>query len=109
SEEHTSELQSQSNLVCRLLLEKKIDSATFQADLKTQSAVLHQLLILGEAAKRLSPEFRDAHAEFPWPLITGMRDKLIHHYDAVDLGVVWDTIEKDLPDFLVFITPLLFF
>jgi uncharacterized protein with HEPN domain len=39
-----------------------MDSATFQADLKTQSAVLHQLLILGEAAKRLSPDFRDAYA-----------------------------------------------
>ena len=67
--------------------------AAFLADLKTQSAVLHQLLILGEAAKRLSQLFRDAHAHIPWPLITGMRDKLIHHYDVVDLGVVWETIQ----------------
>ena len=70
-----------------------MDQAAFLADLKTQSAVLHQLLILGEAAKRLSQLFRDAHAHIPWPLITGMRDKLIHHYDVVDLGVVWETIQ----------------
>lgn len=84
-----------------------MDQAAFLADLKTQSAVLHQLLILGEAAKRLSQAFRDAHPQIPWPLVTGMRDKLIHHYDAVDLGVVWDTIQKDLPNLLSFVTPLL--
>ena len=84
-----------------------MDQSAFLVDLKTQSAVLHQLLILGEAAKRLSQPFRDAHPQIPWPLITGMRDKLIHHYDAVDLAVVWDTIQKDLPNLLAFFTPLL--
>jgi uncharacterized protein with HEPN domain len=84
-----------------------MDRATFLADVKTQSAVLHQLLVLGEAAKRLSQTFRDTHAQIPWPLVTGMRDKLIHHYDAVDLNVVWDTIQKDLPPLLAFATPLL--
>lgn len=84
-----------------------MDQAAFLADVKTQSAILHQLLILGEAAKRLSQTFRDAHSQIPWPLVTGMRDKLIHHYDAVDLAVVWDTIQKDLPTLLSFVTPLL--
>jgi len=84
-----------------------MEQAAFLADLKTQSAVLHQLLILGEAAKRLSQEFRDAHTQIPWPLVTGMRDKLIHHYEAVDLAVVWDTIQNDLPKLISFVTPLL--
>jgi uncharacterized protein with HEPN domain len=52
------------------------DKAEFLEDAKTQSAVLHQLLIIGEAVKRLSPEFRAAHAEVPWKLIAGTRDKL---------------------------------
>jgi uncharacterized protein with HEPN domain len=43
-----------------------MDQAAFTADLKTQSAVLHQLLVLGEAAKRLSGPFRDAHPQVPW-------------------------------------------
>jgi uncharacterized protein with HEPN domain len=67
------------------------------SDLKTQSAILHQLLVLGEAAKRLSEAFRDAHSDSPWKAIAGMRDRIIHGYDDVDLGEVWRTIETDLP------------
>lgn len=67
------------------------------SDLKTLSAILHQLLVLGEAAKRLSEVFRDAHPESPWKAIAGMRDRIIHGYDDVDLGEVWRTIENDLP------------
>ncbi len=84
-----------------------MDEAAFLADAKTQSAVLHQLLILGEAAKRLSQTFRDTHAQIRWRLVTGMRDKLIHHYDAVDLEVVWETVLKDLPTVLAFVMSLL--
>ena len=68
-----------------------------ESDLKTQSAVLHQLLVLGEAAKRLSDVFRDEHSGTPWKAIAGMRDRIIHGYDDVDLGEVWRTIEADLP------------
>jgi uncharacterized protein with HEPN domain len=48
--------------------------------LKTQSAVLHQFLIIGEAVKRLSFELRAARPEVPWKLTAGTRDKLIHFY-----------------------------
>ncbi len=72
----------------------------FLRDLKTQSAVLHQLTILGEAVKRLSGDFRARYPEIPWPLIAGMRDHLIHAYDAVDLDEVWRTLKKDIPDLL---------
>jgi uncharacterized protein with HEPN domain len=74
---------------------------------KTQSAVLHQLLVLGEAVKRLSGDFRDAHPEVPWRLIAGMRDKLIHHYDSVDLDEVWRVAERDIPYLAEQIVPLL--
>jgi uncharacterized protein with HEPN domain len=56
----------------------------FEADLKTQSAVLHQIIILGEAVKRLSMEFRQAHLAVPWDKIAGMRDRCVHGYDNVD-------------------------
>ena len=84
-----------------------MDRAAFIQDTKTQSAVLHQLLVLGEAVKRLSPEFRAANPHTPWTLIAGMRDKLIHAYDEVDLEEVFKTIEQDIPDVLKQIQPLL--
>jgi uncharacterized protein with HEPN domain len=69
----------------------------FLADLKTQSAVLHQLLVVGEAVKRLSPEFRAAYPEVPWRLIAATRDKLIHFYEGFDLEEVWKMVTADLP------------
>ena len=77
-----------------------LDKPAFLTDLKTQSAILHQLLIVGEATKRLSDEFRTRHAAIPWKLMAGMRDKLIHAYDAVDLEEVWKTAAIDIPRLL---------
>jgi uncharacterized protein with HEPN domain len=81
--------------------------SAFGQDLKTQSAVLHQLMVIGEAVKRLSAELRAAHASIPWVLIAGMRDRLIHVYDEVDLDEVWKTVERDIPELLRQVEPLL--
>jgi len=93
----------------RLVLEFKegMDKTAFLADVKTQSSVLHQLLVLGEAVKRLSDDVRDRHPEIPWLLIAGMRDQLIHGYDIVDLEEVWNTANRDVPDLLARLAPLL--
>lgn len=93
----------------QLILEFKqgLNKAAFLRDIKTQSAILHQLMIMGEAVKRLSAEFRADHPEIPWTLIAGMRDKLIHGYDIVDLDRVWKTAQKDVPELLALIEPLL--
>jgi len=64
-------------------------------------------LVLGEAAKRLSSEFRSRHHDVPWSDMAGMRDKLIHAYEAVDYDEVWSTATKDIPELLTWVTPLL--
>jgi uncharacterized protein with HEPN domain len=79
----------------------------FVGDEETQSAVVHQLLIVGEATKRLSAGFRAAHPEIPWANIAGMRDRLIHAYDLVDLSEVWRTAARDVPELLRSLTDLL--
>lgn len=63
-------------------------------------------LIIGEAVKRISPEFRAAHPEVPWRLIAGTRDKLIHFYEGVDLEEVWKMVAADLPELIRLIEPL---
>jgi uncharacterized protein with HEPN domain len=90
-------------LIGRFLADK--DEAAFRDDELTQSAVLHQILVLGEAAKRLSADFRKTHPELPWTDIAGMRDKLIHEYEAVDLREVWNTARRDVPHLLAWVTP----
>ena len=62
---------------------------------------------MGEAVKRLSQDLRTTHASIPWSLIAGMRDNLIHECDDIDLNEVWKTVERDIPDLLVSLEPLL--
>ena len=77
-----------------------------RADLKTQSAVLHQLMVLGEAIKRISPEFRAAHTDVAWKKAAGMRDVLINAYDEVDLTAVHETVRRDIPALLAQLTAI---
>jgi len=84
-----------------------IEKHDFLSDLKTQSSVLYQLMVMGEAVKRLSVEFRSRYPEIPWALIAGMRDHLIHAYDAVDWEEVWKTANKDVPELVKKLEPLL--
>lgn len=82
-----------------------MDKEAFLADRKTQSAVPHQILILGEAAKRVSPSYREQHPEIPWRQMAGMRDVVIHAYESVDLDEVWKTASQQVPELLVRIEP----
>ena len=75
----------------------------FADDWKLQSIVQHQLMILGEAVKRLSPAFRDAHPHIRWKAIAGQRDILIHRYDDVDAEALWKIVETDLPALVRFL------
>ncbi|MBI2357516.1 MAG: DUF86 domain-containing protein, partial [Deltaproteobacteria bacterium] len=54
----------------------------------------------------LSEDFCTRHPKIPWPRIAGMRDKLIHEYDAVDVGEVWKTVTTDIPALISFLEPL---
>ena len=71
--------------------------AAFLADHKTQDAVIRNFEVIGEAAKRVPPEYRAAHPSIPWQLMAGFRDVLIHGYEGVDLTRVWITATQDLP------------
>lgn len=73
-----------------------ISEEDFFSDVRSQDAVLRRLEIIGEAARRLSQETREAYPQVPWQRMYSMRNFLIHQYDSVDLQVVWDTVGRDL-------------
>lgn len=69
----------------------------FEKEELIQNWTLHHLQIIGEAASRLSDEFRKQHQEIPWSKIIGMRNILIHNYFEIDTAIVWTAVEQDLP------------
>jgi uncharacterized protein with HEPN domain len=69
----------------------------FMADRRTQDAVIRNIEILGQAVKGLADDTRSLDETVPWRQIAGMRDKLIHDYFGVDLALVWDVVERELP------------
>lgn len=72
-----------------------------QADLNTdrllELALTRLLEIIGEAANRVPLEIQSQHPGIPWAQIVGLRNRLIHGYDAVDLDILWQIIRYDLP------------
>lgn len=93
----------------RVYIEHMIDTANKAIDFVTglsredfdhneqlRLAVTHLLQIIGEAARRVSLDFRNTHPEIPWKAIVGMRSKVVHDYLNIDEDIVWDTVKNDL-------------
>ena len=70
----------------------------FEDDELIQNWFVRHLQIIGEAARALPQETRDRAPDVPWSKIVGMRHIVVHDYFAVDTEIVWDVIERDLPD-----------
>ena len=77
-----------------------MDEVGFLANKLVQDAVIRNFEIIGEASRnveRVAPDFVSAHPELPLSFAYDMRNILAHGYYKVDLGVVWRTVERDLP------------
>jgi uncharacterized protein with HEPN domain len=72
--------------------------AQFLANDMAYDAVLRNLEIIGEAAKRLPSDVRQRMPQIEWPKIAGMRDWLAHAYFGLDADIVWDVITNKLPE-----------
>ena len=77
-----------------------MDFSAFQTDLRTQDAVIRNIEIIGEAANRIVrnyPQFVETHSELPLRAAYEMRNVVAHGYFKVDIQIVWNTVQDDLP------------
>jgi uncharacterized protein with HEPN domain len=78
-----------------------MSQAEFLRDRRTQQAVVLNLITLGEAAARITNEYRaftDSHPDIPWAKMRGMRNRMAHGYFDINLQIVWDTVQSSLQD-----------
>ena len=81
-----------SELVARMGTRENLESHW-----EVQYTLIRCIEVIGEASTRLGPDFHGEHPEMPWKLITGMRNRLIHGYDDVNVKRFWDTAAADVP------------
>ena len=72
----------------------------YDTDEDVQLALTHLVQIIGEAARRVSPECQASLPEIPWREIIGMRNRIVHDYLGVDEEIVWEVVTADLPHLL---------
>jgi uncharacterized protein with HEPN domain len=68
----------------------------FLQDSRTQDAVVRNLEVLGEAARRIPPDIQEGYPEIPWAQIVGLRNRLIHGYFLVDYGILREIVQNEL-------------
>ena len=69
----------------------------FLRDERTRWAVESQFIVIGEAARNVSDEFRNSHPEVPWREMIGMRNRIAHGYTSIDWQIVWQTSVERVP------------
>lgn len=71
----------------------------FKADRRRQDAVIRNFEIIGEATKKLSPDFKDRYPAVAWKQVAGLRDVIAHGYFRVDYEVIWGIVTRTVPGF----------
>jgi uncharacterized protein with HEPN domain len=69
----------------------------FLNDDKTIDAVVRNLEIIGEASKQLPESFKNAYSDIAWQAMAGLRNRIVHAYFGIDLLLIWEIIQNDLP------------
>lgn len=80
---------------------KDVTESDFYRNVQVQDAVIRRLLVVGEAASRVSISTQNNLPDVAWPQMRGMRNRLVHEYDGIDLVIVWQTTQTVLPTLIV--------
>lgn len=84
-----------------------VEREQFLADELLQNAVMRWIQVIGEAAWRVSSEFKQGHPEIPWAAMAGLRHRLVHDYFHINPVRVWEVVARDLPALIGLIQPLI--
>lgn len=79
----------------------------FVSDRRTYLAILHCIQVVGEAGWSLSDEIKKQRSEIPWPLIAGMRHRLVHDYGRIDPKRIYSVLRQGLPELIDHVEDLL--
>lgn len=86
---------------------KNVSKEEFLKSTQIQDAVVRRLEVIGEASKNLLDEFKELYSDIPWKKILAMRNMLIHEYFAVNLNVVWKTVQENIPELKEYVAKIL--
>lgn len=73
-----------------------LDRKDFFADQKTMDAVMRNLEVIGEAAKKLPENIKEKYPNVEWRKLAGLRDILVHHYFGIDEDIIWDVLANKI-------------
>lgn len=79
-------------------LTENVSFEDFEIDELLQGAVIDQFMIIGETASKMSDEFRDAHAEWPWSGMIALSNKAIPDYSLINQELVWENMQQKIPE-----------
>lgn len=74
-----------------------VGKESFLENFMMQDALMRQIEIIGEASNSISNDFREKHATLPWSQMRAIRNKIVHDYRGINLHVIWETVQNDLP------------
>ncbi|MDP0995627.1 HepT-like ribonuclease domain-containing protein, partial [Klebsiella pneumoniae] len=74
-----------------------VTESEFMRSSSLQDMIARRIEIIGEAVKNLPEDLKREHPEIPWRDIAGLRDIVVHQYFGLDLELIWDVVEKDIP------------
>ncbi len=107
---HEDEVRLRHILDAAVEIQQYVQAST-REDLNRDRKLVHSLVrlleIIGEAATQVSEELRDNAPEIPWPVLIGMRNRLIHAYFSINLDIVWSTSTEDISSLITELKKLL--
>ena len=93
-----------------IVVQRYVDGMTFDmlgSEPEKTDAILFRLSVIGEAVSHIPKEIRERHAHIPWKDIRDMRNVISHVYWGIDLSIIWNTVQEDLPELLSFLERLI--